>query len=150
MNRMTGFYPKYPGTYYIARASIIFFVDLLTFFWDSLDKWLQYFCHNIETIWFLNLLAFFHIVFLQDSDLFCQKYLHHFFWNHRIFFLPEYFVFAKDALAHLDHKEIDQKSLIQTAFSHLSQHVIDLHTGLTNLMTVSFLKKDKIIQPNWG
>ena len=35
---MARFDPKYPGKYDIARASITFSIDLLTFFWNSFDE----------------------------------------------------------------------------------------------------------------
>ncbi len=146
MRGMAGFDPKYPGTYYIARASVSSSTDLLTFFWDPLDKWLQYSCQDIATIQFLKLLAYFRIVFLQDSVLLCQKYPKHPHWNHRLFSLPSYDLFAKDVLAHSHHEEIDQNSLIYTALPHLGQQVVDLHTCLTNLMTASFLKQKELFR----
>ena len=146
MRGMAGFDPKYPGTYYIARASVTPPTDLLTSFWDPLDKWLQHSCQDIATIQFLKLLAYLRIVFLQDSVLLRQKYPQHPLWNHRLFSLPAYDVFAKDVLAHLDHEEMDQNSLIRTALPHLGQQVVDLHTGLTNLMTAGFLKQKELFR----
>ncbi len=79
------------------------------------------FLSQYRSIRFLKLLAYLLIVFLQDSVLFRQKYPQHPFWNHRLFLLPAYGNFAKDFLAHLDHKKIDQNSLIRTALPNFGQ-----------------------------
>ncbi len=53
-------------------------------------------------------------------------------------------ILLKIFLAHLDHEEINQNSLICTSLPHLSQQVIDLHTSLTSLMTEGFLKQKEL------
>ena len=138
MRGMAAFDPKHPGTYHIARAAVTPSSELLSSFWPSLDKWLKHFFNDIATIQFVRLLDYLRVVFLQDSVLLRQKYPQHPLWNHRLFSLPEYDVFAADVLAHLDEKEMDQNSLIRTALPQLGQQVVDLHVGLTSLMNAGF------------
>ena len=74
---------------------------------------------DIATKQFLKFFALLHIIFLQDSVFLHQKYPRHPLFDHRLFFLPKYGVFAEEALANSIDKITDQNTLIRTALPHL-------------------------------
>ena len=54
---------------------------------------------DIATKQFLKLLALLRIIFLQNSVFLRQKYPRHPLFDHPLYFLPEYGVFAEEVLA---------------------------------------------------
>ena len=67
-----------------------------------------------------------------------QKYPRHLLFDHPLFFLPEYGVFAKEVLANSVDKNTDQNNLICTALPHLGQQVVDFYVGLGGILKTGF------------
>ena len=142
MRGMAGFDPKHPGTYHIARSAITPPSELLSAFWSPLDAALGVLFNDIATNQFVKLLQFLRIVFLQDSVFLRQKYPRHPLFDHSLFNMPEYGVFAEAVLANSVEKATDQNTLIRTALPHLGQQVVDLHVGLSGLLNAGFQKQE--------
>ena len=71
-----------------------------------------------------------------------QKYPRHPLFDHPLFYLPEYGVFAKEVLANSVDKNTNQNILICTTLLHLGQQVVDLHVGLAGILKAGFQKQE--------
>lgn len=127
MRGMAGFDPNFPGTYHIARSTVEPPAELLSSFWYSLNKWINFSFTDIGTAQFVKLLLYLRVVFLQDSAIFRSRFPDHPLFRHPRFLMPAYGAFAANVLANLDEKETDQNILIWQAMPHLGQTVVDLN-----------------------
>ena len=142
MQGMVGFDLKYLETYHIACSAVTLSSVLLCVFWDTLNPALENSSKDIVTKQFPKLLALLYIIFFQDFIFLRQKYLRHPLFDHFLFFLPEYGVFAKKVLANSVDKNTDQNTLIHTTLPHLGQQVVNFHVRLAGILKARFQKEE--------